>query len=112
MSLTKTIALFTLLALLVYTNPTMEDYGEYLRQEVVKDVAKENGLNKVIGSFFGGITSHLITNMTIRSDFVLFSLYKTDLGNNNTQVIGILNNFIVLDPDKFRNNLKDSLALE
>jgi len=112
MSLTKTIVAVTLLALLVYTNPTMDDFGEYMRKEIVQDLPKEDSLGKVIGSLLGGFASHVITNATIRRDFVIFSLYETDLGNKDATVIGVLNNFIVLNPEEFKKNLMESLELE
>lgn len=112
MSLTKTVIIVTLLALLVYTNPTMDDYGEFMHKELIQEIPKEDSLGKVLGSLFGGLSNYLITSTTIRRDFVIFSFYKTDLGDESTKVIGVLNNFIVIRLPESKTDVMKSFELE
>lgn len=95
-SLTKTIVAVTLLALLIYTNPTLEAYEEFIRKEIIQETRKQDGLSKVLGSLFGGFVSGLLANSTIRRDFIIFSFYDTDLGGERLKVFGVFNNFIVM----------------
>lgn len=95
-SRTRTIVTVTVLALLAYTNPTMEAYEEFIRKQIIQETRKQDDLSKVLGSLFGGFVSGLIANATIRRDFIFLSFYDTDLGSDRIKVIGILNNFIVV----------------
>lgn len=110
--ITKTVIGVTILALLVYTNPTMENYGEFIRNKIVQETRKQDNFSKVLGSLFGGIVSGVITNTTIRKDFIIFSFYNTDLEKENIKVVGILNNFIVLHPLESKTDNIELLELE
>ena len=111
MSLNKIVVAIALLALLVYTNPTIEAYGNFVRQEIVQRTGDHNDLTSILASFFGGILGSAITSTTTRTDFIFFSIYNTALGTENTKVIGILNNFFFISPLKsVQANSSSSLA--
>ena len=97
-SLSSTIFMVALLGLLVYTNPTLESYESFLHQQILEDADRQgDALSKTFGYFFGGFASSLITRMTIRKDYILWSTYETMMGDEHLRVLGILKNFFILE---------------
>src|SRR5919106_973761 len=98
-SIALTIVMIALLGLLVYTNPTLESYENFVRQWLIQEMKKEGSsdLERTIGSFLSGIASGVLARQAIRKDYLLLSTYDTDLGNEHIKAVGILNNFIVLE---------------
>jgi hypothetical protein len=84
------------LGLLLVTNPRMEDYEQYLRQEILVESGKGDDVGKAIGVLVSGVASSLMTSATVRHDYVFWSAYETTLGNDRLKVLGILRNFAVL----------------
>lgn len=111
-SLTKTIVAVTLLALLTYTNPSMEAYEKFIHEQILQETRTQDDLTKLFGSLFGGFVSSLITNSTIRRDFIILSLYDTDFGGEQLKVVGILSNFVVISPLKSVQKYTSSLPLK
>jgi hypothetical protein len=111
-SLTKTIVAVTLLALLTYTNPLMEAYEKFIHEQILQETRTQDDLTKLFGSLFGGFVSSLITNSTIRRDFIILSLYDTDFGGEQLKVVGILSNFVVISPLKSVQKYTSSLPLK
>lgn len=95
-SLIVTIISIAALGLLALTNPKMPDYEQFVRNQVAQKTEKADDLTKILGMLFGGVASGLITNSTTRADYVFFSLYDTRLDNDKFKVIGVLNNFVIL----------------
>lgn len=111
-SLTKTIVAATLLALLTYTNPSMEAYEKFIHEQILQETRTQDDLTKFFGTLFGGFVSSLITNSTIRRDFIFLSFYDTDFGGEQLKVVGILNNFVVISPLKSEQKYTSSLPLK
>ncbi len=111
-SLTKTIVAVTLLALLTYTNPSMEAYEKFIHEQILQETRTQDDLTKFFGSLFGGFVSSLITNSTIRKDFIILSFYDTDFGGEQLKVVGILSNFVVVSPLKSVQKYTSSLPLK
>lgn len=111
-SLTRTIVAVTVLALLTYTNPSMETYEKFIHEQILQETRTQDGLTKFLGSLFGGFASSLITNSTIRRDFIILSFYDTDFGDEQLKVVGILNNFVVISPLKSKQKHTSSLPLK
>ncbi|MBK7493355.1 MAG: DUF4359 domain-containing protein [Nitrosomonas sp.] len=111
-SLTKTIVAVTLLALLTYTNPSMEAYEKFIHEQILQETRTQDDLTKFFGSLFGGFVSSLITNSTIRRDFIILSFYDTDFGGEQLKVVGILSNFFVISPLKSVQKYTSSLPLK
>lgn len=112
LSLTKTIVAVTLLALLTYTNPSMEAYEKFIHEQILQETRTQDDLTKFFGSLFGGFVSSLITNSTIRRDFIILSFYDTDFGGEQLKVVGILSNFVVISPLKLEQKYTSSLPLK
>ena len=70
-SISATIFVVALLGLLAYTNPTLDGYENFVRQEIIQESQKQDDLKQALGFFLGGIASRVIRNQTIRKDYVL-----------------------------------------
>ncbi len=96
------IALVALLGLMVYTNPSLDDFGNYARQYVMQE-GKQKGtdpLNQLLDSIMGGLAGSLLKSQAVRTDYVFFSLYEIRLGEERLRALGIFRNFLLLDkPD-------------
>ncbi len=96
-SLSFTIVTVSFLGLLAYTNPTLESYESFFRQEIRKSADESGLLAGVLGRLLGGIASESIISLTIRKDYVFLSTYETKIGNEQLRVLGVLRNFIILE---------------
>jgi tryptophanase len=93
------IALVALLGLLAYSNPSLDDFGNYVRQNIVQESQRERNdpLGGFLGSIMGGIAGGLVTNQTVRTDYIFFSMYEVRFGKERLKALGILRNFILLE---------------
>jgi len=101
-----TLILIALLGLLAYTNPTVDNYNQFISQRITEKARKEkNPVAGALGSLLGDFAANLMTRQTIRKDYVFFSSYDTTIGNERMRSIGILNNFYITeDPESRRGN--------
>jgi hypothetical protein len=101
-SLAFVIALVAVAGLMLYTNPSMEDFSNYVRQHVIKESQKETDgpFGQALASILGGIAGGVASSQTVRTDYILFSTYEIQLGKERFKALGICRNFIVLEkPD-------------
>ena len=98
-------------AILVYTNPSSRKYEEFATKELVNYakenicIANSNSLEEAIKSQVCNLMVDtgrnqiplLIGETTEKRNYVLFSLYETDLHLYQFQTIGIFNEFYVID---------------
>lgn len=94
--LVTTIISVAALGLLVFTNPKMTEYEQFIRQQIINETEKADNINKTLGFLFSGFSSGLITNVTQRTDYVFLSIYDSYLGNDRIKVMGVLSNFFVI----------------
>ena len=75
------------------TNPTQDEYASWLKQQAVSaQAAKNDGIEMALTTLFGEAAINAVTK---RSDFLLFSIYSTDLGaGSKFDAIGILRHFV------------------
>lgn len=94
-----TIIASVLIGLLVYTNPKMDNYVQFIQNQLVQQEGKDNPLAMFLNAVFGNAINNAIVQATVRNDYVFFSVYDSEFGNNGGHLksIGILNNFIVLE---------------
>jgi len=98
-----TLILIALSGLLAYTNPDLKHYDQFISQQITEKARKEkNPLAGALDSLLGGFAANLMTQQTIRKDYVFFSTYDTVLGNEHIQAVGILNNFYITEKPKFK----------
>lgn len=92
-----------ILGLLMYTNPTLEKYQEFVHQEFKEEMLKQQDpLVNVFGSLFGGLATNLIIQRTIRHDYVVFSTYDTVFEKEHLKAVGLLNNFWITENPDFK----------
>ena len=79
-------------AALVLTNPSREDYAAWAKFELTR----KGGLEGLVG---GLVPASLIGESTRRTNFVLFSLFDTQvLGATEIRTIGVMSSFFTLRP--------------
>ncbi|MHC1745145.1 MAG: DUF4359 domain-containing protein [Syntrophobacteraceae bacterium] len=103
-TLSIVIVLVAVVGLMVYTNPTMNDFDTYIRQSVIKESEKQtrDSMGRFLGSIVGGLAGTVVTSQTVRSDYLIFSLYEARLGTEKLKALGICKNFILLESPKLK----------
>jgi hypothetical protein len=98
-----TLILIGLLGLLAYTNPKLDNYDQFISQQIIEETRKEKDpMAGSLGSLLGGFAASLMTRQTVRQDYVFFSTYDTSFGNEHLRAIGVLNNFYTTENPKFK----------
>jgi secreted trypsin-like serine protease len=88
----KGLTLILILGLFLYaTNPTIEDYNSWLESKLKSQTT--NFLEDVVVSVGFDTMKDYVTT---REDLLLFSIYTSNLGNGEFEVIGIGKQFIVI----------------
>lgn len=96
------IGLVALAGLMVYTNPSKDDLGNYVRQYVIKESQKKmkDPKGQALSAMLGGIAGSVMSSQTVRTDYILFSTYEVQFGQERFSALGIFRNFIPLEkPD-------------
>ena len=94
---------FGLIGLLLYTNPTLTSYEEFVSQQFKEEILKhQDPLINVLGSLFEDLATNLIIQRTIRHDYVLFSTYDTTFDKEHLKTVGLLNNFFIQEKPDFK----------
>jgi hypothetical protein len=87
---------------MVYTNPTKDDLSNYIRQYIMKESQKriQDPQGQILATVLGGIAGGLMSSQTVRTDYILFSIYEVQFGKERCRALGIFKNFILLEkPD-------------
>ena len=90
---TSTIAVLSVIGLLAFTNPKLDSYEQHIHQVITQEANKRDDVTRTLGTLFGGVASSFIASSTVRNNYVLFSTYDSDLGNQHLKFVGILGNF-------------------
>lgn len=99
-----TLILIAFLGLLVYTNPKMDSYDQFINQRIIEETRQaKDPLEGMIGSFLGGFAAKVMAQQTLREDYIFFSTYDTAIGNDHIRSIGVLNHFYLTDNKAFKN---------
>jgi hypothetical protein len=96
-SLSTTVVVVAVLGLLAYTNPQMASFEQFIHAQILQGTEKKDEVTKALGSLLGGVASRFIANSATRSDYVFFSLYRATYDGKDVTVLGVLNNFIVVN---------------
>jgi hypothetical protein len=89
----KRIIFALILLALLLTNPNMEDYKGYLKYKVQSQVqVYDSGLISSVANF----AIDRVEIVTARTNFVIFSIYDTNLYIKNYKTIGIFKMFFVI----------------
>jgi hypothetical protein len=92
-ALSNTLVLIGVIALLVYTNPSLESYSRYVRQQMLRGSSNPDAPGGGLNAALGGVAGYFIRNASTRSNYVIFSLYHTNLGSKPISCVGALDNF-------------------
>lgn len=101
-ALTVTLVVLFVLGVLIFTNPSIEDYRAFMTQELNREVKKEarsEGEAAFI-ALVGGLATSFLAGQTVRNDYLLFSTYETSIGSERLSAIGALRNFLVTEAPK------------
>ncbi|WP_062118790.1 DUF4359 domain-containing protein [Collimonas pratensis] len=90
---TSTIVVLSIMGLLAFTNPKLDSYEQHIHQIITQEANKRDDVTRTLGTLFGGVASSFIASSTVRNNYVLFSTYDSDLGNQHLKFVGILGNF-------------------
>ena len=102
-----------LLGLLVYTNPSLDDYNNFIRQSIIKEgqKQKDDPVGQLLVPLFSGMAGNLVASQTVRSDYVFFSVYSFRFGKERLKALGVLKNFIFLEkPAMYRHQTGESVT--
>jgi hypothetical protein len=83
-------------AILVYTNPTSEQYRAFVQQHLIQSAKTPE--ERFVASLFTPLLGWGIDAFTMRTNYALFSVYTTKLDTvGGLKAVGILGNFIVVE---------------
>ena len=100
--LTTTLIVLFVLGVMIFTNPSMEDYRMFWTQEMQRD-AKKPGRDEgeaTLVALFGGLATSFLAGQTVRNDYLLFSTFETSVGKERMRAIGWLRHFYVTETPK------------
>ena len=92
--------LLVLAALLFATNPGQSEYEDFLEEKIQSGIKQEveNDFLGGVLSLFSGSIAKMITSVTEKQDYYLFSVYTTKIDDENSVTyLGILNHFFLLE---------------
>lgn len=93
-----TLVLIAVFGLLAYTNPALDSYDQFISQRITDVTKKEKEpLVGALGYLLGGFAADVMTQQTVRKDYVFFSTYDTAFGKEHFRAIGVLNNFYITE---------------
>jgi hypothetical protein len=118
-SLTIVVVLAALVGLMAYTNPSRDDFSNYIRQYVMKESQKRTQGTQVqlFAPILGSLAGSVVSRGTVRADYIVFSTYEFPMGQERIRVLGLFKNFILLEkPDlkefKFKDNAFGGMKAE
>lgn len=79
------------------TNPSYAEYKEWFKANLYKEANASTELEKSVTGFIADIVSDA---GVVREDYKFYSLYKIETEDFNYKVLGILNNFYILEDAK------------
>lgn len=85
----KMIIIGLIAIILILTNPSKADFVDWSHEKMIAQ--SEGILERGFSQYFG---RDYIASQTTSQDYVMFSIYTSQLGNYRVITIGILNNFI------------------
>lgn len=91
--LSFTLLLIATITLLVYTNPTMDDYSAFVGRQIAEKSGNQDEQGDVLSSLLSSVAGAVAAGTTTRRNFVVFSIYKTTSGPKPQECFGLLKNF-------------------
>lgn len=79
------------------TNPSYEDYKEWYKTESYEEVEASTQIEKSVVGFVSGLVAD---STVVREDYKVLSLYTVENDDYTYKVLGIFNNFYVIENDE------------
>ncbi|AUM88263.1 DUF4359 domain-containing protein [Clostridium botulinum] len=104
MSKNKKIFIVSILSILilscVFTNPSKNEYVNWSKEQMQSQ--SSNILEKGLVGFLG---DKIISNTTTTKNYIIFSIYKTEMENEKLTTLVVLKNFIPINKEKVENKV-------
>jgi hypothetical protein len=79
------------------TNPSYEDYKEWNKTQTYEEIEASTQIEKSVVGF----VSDLVADSTVvREDYKVLSLYSIENDDSSYKVLGIFNNFFIIDNEE------------
>lgn len=88
------IILIVLIVALIVTNPTKEDFFEWIETQAI-----ESSESTIGGALTNLFVSPLLKSITVRKDYFFCSTYTIEIDDNKTVYLGIFRRFIEINSD-------------
>lgn len=101
---------FLVLGLMYITNPTKNDYTEFVKVQLDVKVNENNSpgkLDNIIGDVLSGAGARIASSMTERKEYYFASLYTLKTNGKTYNYLGLFSNFIPLQTDNPLEDTKD-----
>nr|WP_300091740.1 hypothetical protein [Sedimentibacter sp.] len=93
----STVILLVVLLIGFSTNPSYEDYKEWYKTESYEEVEASTKIEKSVVGFVSGLVAD---STVVREDYKVLSLYTVENDDYTYKVLGIFNNFFVIENDE------------
>jgi len=91
------VIVFAILVVLAFTNPDMEDFKEYFKQEMVSEVDSDSPWVDALADLLEKPIWKFLEPYTDRDNYLLFSIYKLKIEEEKMVYLGIWDRFYRLD---------------
>ncbi len=93
----RSVVVAVILALMIFTNPSLDQYELFVQQKINEMARREGKAAEGLAMIFGGLASKMIVSQTTRHDFLLGSVFVTELSEKERLgSIGLFGNFLVV----------------
>jgi hypothetical protein len=90
------LVMLALVILMVCTNPSKSDLGDYVSNYLIKQYQGKEDL-EFENTILDDIAAFAISRRAVRTDYILFSIYEFQIKQNHLKALGIFRNFIPLE---------------
>ncbi|AEE97686.1 DUF4359 domain-containing protein [Mahella australiensis] len=95
------LCIIAVMLIAIFTNPSRQDYINWAQDVAEQEMAQEMDPNSILDSITGLVSRSIINNYlhtsTKLSNYLFFSIYRTDFGDAYIVALGIFGHFIVLN---------------
>ncbi len=79
------------------TNPDQRKFNDYVKYTLVAEAQPTNALERGLASIFSSLAAGVADWVTFRDNYLLFSVYRVDMGDSEMRYLGVFGNFIALN---------------
>jgi len=89
----KWIFFIGLVIIAAVTNPTKDEFKDYLTNQISEEVDESNIFSDLFGT---AVVELIVENSTTKNDYVVCSVYEVEIDGEEHSFLGLFNNFIQL----------------